>query len=112
MNFTVDRATWYRGKRTGSQLLRSDGLQCCIGFVCQQSGISASRIRNIKAITERISTNRLPDWMQVVGLSSSTKNPDLYACYEINDDTELEDDVRENRLQEIFARHGDTITFV
>ncbi len=113
MDFVVDRKTWYRGKGgEESKLLRADGTRCCIGFVGQQCGIADIKLRGIAEVHGTSEDSRVaeswPTWIQ----DDSGVNDDIADAYAINDDEELSDVVREDKLSKLFAKHGDTIRFV
>lgn len=114
MKFTIDRKTWYRGQgHHGSQLLREDGMRCCIGQVGQQCQIPDEAMfqkasihgwnfeTGAKVIKVR---GAWPKWM---------KNEDqISECYLINDDTALDDAQREKDLIAQFASRGDELEFI
>ncbi len=112
MDFVVDRKMWFRGKgRDESKLLRADGMRCCIGFVGQQCGVPDSSMLQHSDIQTMCNlgkdVTRFPAWM-----SNKEINFEIGLAYECNDDNEISNEVRENQLSELFAKHGDTITFV
>ncbi|SRR6266404_7023628 len=112
MDFVVDRKTWFRGKGSDeSRLLRADGMRCCIGFVGQQCGVPDSSMlqhSDIQAMRNAgKDVTRFPYWM-----SNKEINFEIGKAYEFNDDEEISNEERENRLSDLFAKHGDTITFV
>jgi hypothetical protein len=105
MKYTVDRRTWYRGHSVGSRLLRDDGGKCCIGFVGQQCGISNAELFDMQ-VAYGVPSKLWPTWM------TDESSADIWHAYHTNDDENITDEVREVRLQTIFARHGDEIEFV
>jgi hypothetical protein len=107
MHFIVKRSSWYRGHGSDpSRLLREDGQRCCIGFVGQQCGVSDDIVRGIAQVTDIADLNnqeKFPAWMQM--------NSKVGEAYETNDDSCIDDRLREATLKEIFAENGDSISF-
>jgi hypothetical protein len=107
MKFTVYRKTWLHGKGgTDSELLRADGMRCCIGFVGQQCGVPDEAMMGICTVDEIKGSARLlfPVWIQ--------NDPDIGEAYSTNDSPGFSDPEREAELKEIFASHGDEIEFM
>ncbi len=120
MKFIVDRQTWHRGKgEQDSYLLRRDGMRCCIGFVAQQCGvpdeqllanpaIHHSKVYAGPLIIDAQHLELLPKWMSLGDHTS----PPLAAAYATNDEPNISDEDREQKLQSIFTRNGDEIEFI
>lgn len=108
--YIVDRDTWYRGKgRNSSFLLTREGQRCCIGFVGKQCGVPDKDMVGVGGVRGVPGRHSWPTWFDA-GVRLSTMS-DLYRAYEINDDMDITDEIREARLQELFQKHGDTIIF-
>lgn len=108
MKFIVDRKTWYRGKgNIESKLLRNDGMRCCIGFVGKQCGIDDSLLLGHAAAFQAPTTDKWPIWFKVGNLAYP-----LATAYQINDDPDIRDVTREEKLALLFAENGDEIEFV
>lgn len=109
MKYVVDRKKWYRGKGSRySQLLRTDGMRCCIGFVGQQCGIGDRDLLGRLGAVNAPST-LWPKWFFVRHASSAR---DLILAYNLNDRRRMSDADREAALKALFAKHGDELEFV
>lgn len=113
--FVVNRAKWLRGEWDNSFLLESEsGRMCCLGFVGEQRGLPR----------EVLNDTPDPAWLMegdagpVEGMlvTFQGEKPKLTALSDraiaINDDDEIDDEVRERLLSDLFAEHGYAITFV
>jgi hypothetical protein len=127
MEFTVERAKWYRGKGSfGSKLKRSeDGMMCCVGFRCQAAGIPEDAYLDRGTV---LSLVLRPDDQRRLTEEERLKLPQGYfepmvdatlppastigQIYSDNDDQLLSDTQREERLKWEFAKLGDTVIFV
>ncbi len=116
--FVVDRKMWYRGKGSDtSRLLNAEGQRCCIGFVGQQCNIADEYMLNLPDIDsaheEHSVKDQFPAWMhgdkrsRLLGYESTA----IFTAYHINDDTEIPDNEREEKLKQVFAEFGDEIEF-
>lgn len=54
---------------------------------------------------------KFPEWMQVP-TTALEPSPAIYRAYSVNDDPNISDAVREEKLKEIFLSQGDEIEFV
>lgn len=120
MKYIVKRSEWYRGHTWGTQLLRADGLKCCIGFVGQQCGISDEDLRGRGTVSFSLykstfnpspSFEKFPEWMRPRDTFVDRSLP-IGEAYTTNDDPGISDEVREARLKEIFQSQGDEIEFI
>lgn len=111
MKFTVERATWMRGAGT-STLLSTGGCRCCLGFVAKQCGISDAYLLRKATPPSLSKENRklLPQWLFTE--DSFFSSEDGLNAMEINDSYVYSDAEREEKLKEIFTKHGDEIEFI
>lgn len=123
MNFTVIRSKWYRGKGADdSKLLNKHGMSCCLGFVGSACGISDLELEDEPSPEDTRynsddAASKWPEWMfgNITFTGAKLPNadsPDCRLAMAINDNPYINDDVRESKLIELFAKHGDTLTFV
>jgi hypothetical protein len=109
MKFTIDRGTWWRGKDVpGSELVRYDGMKCCIGFVGEQCGVQTPHMLAVGGISGIVSLKekeKFPEWMH-------DDSEEVFRAYEANDNLALNDGDREIQLKKIFEANGDEIEFV
>lgn len=105
--FVVKRSTWFRGKgHVVSALLRSDNKMCCVGFLCIAAGATSSQILNKKCISRHIGLD-----MEYFTESSGASSNIALKIYEINDNMDLTDEQREEKLTELFKSIGIEIKF-
>ncbi len=114
MKFTVDRATWWRGKMSESYLLRHDGNKCCIGFCAIQGGATEDMILERYAIGSQAGKPALCDTLRGSGLVEPGKgeSPWISEAYDLNDAYGITEDERESQLIALFARQGHEIEFI
>lgn len=127
-HYTINRKTWYRGRSGGgSSLLRSDGMRCCIGQIGEQIGIPDKFLLNVPVILAKQGNDavysipdeertKFPEWMRS---ENDLDGKGIWACYRTNDQAHgdngagyMSEELRESRLIEAFASHGDTLEFV
>lgn len=114
--FTIDRKTWLRGDcyaqfGTESALLSAQGERCCVGFFAHETfGFRDQDLLGVSYL-ESVVLN--------LNLDSDTKaefcarvNEPLGRIYDVNDDMEINDFVREARLTKLFAKIGYRPVFV
>ena len=109
----VNRATWYRGEPTGSQLLREDGRMCCVGFMCSFAGLKGRHIKGCATVGAlppayvgergRVQRDNLPPIVATLAeLEHSVECWDNgtpgHTLYRINDSSRIGDETREARL--------------
>lgn len=125
MEFVVDRSKWRcggngphsAGKGTAS-LLNIEGYQCCMGFVCEQLGVSRKELLGVLLPSNLTWFHKVPheiflgdkktlrfyDWNCPAHLQS-------YA-FTINDNPDLTKEEREAKLIQAFHEFGHTLKFV
>lgn len=103
--YTIVRSKWLRGERE-SFLLREDGKMCCLGQICEQAGISKSRLLNREFPWSLRKRSDVPPWMLENNIGH------VRAMTMTNDMIEIDDEVREERLKELANRLGVTLEFV
>jgi hypothetical protein len=114
--FTVRRDTWLRGGEDGS-LRAEDGKMCCLGFLCLAYGATRKAIEDLGMPADVAGGSRkLPRWLRedIYKISESApmvKNS-VYVIAEINDDKDIDDETRERKLAEEFAKHKLSVKFV
>jgi hypothetical protein len=122
MKLIIERDKWLRGEgMICSRLLRkSDGKKCCLGFYALQCGADPNDIRGVATPTwinapsrtalreshgswlfDDVATNMLPN---------TSKSCELLMI--INDDENLEDSEREQKIAAIFAEYEVEVKFV
>lgn len=103
---------WYRGKGSDdSALLRpEDGLSCCLGFYGTACGIEEMTMLNA-SYPDEADISKWPEWIQPSTMAKCHSD-DCELAMEINDDPKITDIEREAKLTELFAKHGDVVTFI
>lgn len=114
MKFVIDRSKWrcgHDGKhklgKGDTLLLNFDGYMCCLGQICEQSGIPKNTLigvnfpSNLFYHTEKIS------WL----LRSSHKYPYLEFTT-VNDNITITNEEREEKIKHIAAKYGHEVEFI
>ena len=114
----IERDRWCRGGGDDTALLVADGprrgTMCCLGFFGQACGIEASSLLNKKA-PGSVHSAAWPEWLVQrrdgetgVYQQNTQVGTDLVG---FNDSESVDDQERESRITEIFAKHGVTVEF-
>ena len=114
MKYTIRRSNWHRGKGgPGSSLLGVDGMQCCLGFVCEQTGVSRKDLLRVPTPSSLKAIGKLPRDLDFLVRGKDFLNSALSHNAMILNDRIVTDDVtRENRLTALFKPHGIELEFV
>lgn len=110
-SFTVDRATWLRGGVNSYLLDRDTGRMCCLGHYARAAGATESDIRQ-HATPYRACRYGSVVLDPLVDLDGPTNSALAHEAMGFNDDSTIDDDVREARLIALFAEHGIEMRFV
>lgn len=114
--FTVSRKTWIRGGWPDTALLTPEGYMCCLGFFCNQAGVSEDRLKCREPHELEVEVEGLTQRKPTVGVSIKYgplyRNTDLaYDAMQINDNGNISAEEREDKLTKLFSEHGFTIIF-
>jgi hypothetical protein len=119
MKFTIDRSKWLRGEGSyASKLLRgSDGKMCCLGQLGLACGLTAEEITNKGSPYQVGGISARETWSRQVkeaGLlfTIDDMSPYCFELMEVNDETDANDDYREGRLTDLFAKMGIEVEFI
>ena len=111
----VDRTKWFRGHGIeNSQLLRSDGRMCCLGFACLAAGLSPEQIGESQSPGP---VYRVEKWPETL-LSLIDKNEDHcnskigYRLMTLNDDMLIDDNSRETHIRQEGEEAGIEFEFI
>lgn len=111
MRFIIDRATWRNAKHgTGTVSLKNEeGYKCCLGFICEQSGITdiCNRI-NPESLSQK-DTKKVP--FLVMGVKIGRHTDLSNEAMTINDSYFCSNEEREEKLKVLFAKYGIIIEF-
>lgn len=112
--FTVKRSDWYRGRgASGSRLLRTDGMMCCMGFYAEACGIPPERLVGQSSLSQIKELRGLEDEVVCGGkISRPGFDSTRESLYVVNDSSTIPDDEREARLTHLLAERGVTVHFV
>ena len=108
MKFTVNRKTWYRGKK-GSSLLRPDGMMCCLGHLSIACGISSDMILNLAMPYDM--EHCYPEEYEKMPEKLKPAHVAQGELASINDNYGMSDEERERRLTTGFADHDIEVEF-
>jgi hypothetical protein len=94
----IDRRKWYRGDYGSALLVVPGNKMCCIGFLALKLGCTRSNIESVNILSE-VPVSKALDF-------ASKYKTSLKKAYNINDNTKIEDDIREKRLIVVGKRMG------
>lgn len=116
----IDRSIWSTGTHGKgiTQLLNDHGYKCCLGFECLRLGCMEDEIRNEGDPCEVLKPlTNLNDFNE-----GYNENGDYFSeCYssefairamKINDDENIDDEIREDKISEHFKKVGITVEFI
>ena len=109
--FTVQRTRWLRGKGTDcSALQRGNGYKCCLGFCLQQLGVDGI----LNSPEPEDTGMEIPIFTMADIFNDGTIINTALSdrAMDINDDPNIDDHTREEKIKRLFEKHGLTITFV
>jgi hypothetical protein len=114
LDVKINRRGWLKGEGSdASKLLReSDGLRCCIGFAASAAGFGDHTLWD-KCTLEEFWAG--PGGFRGTGFASldDLYDPTIYhELYETNDDRDIPDDMREEKVALLGRQVGIKFTFV
>ena len=127
MKLVIDRKTWRRGPQDEqiklddpTALLCKDGAKCCLGFYALQCGLTKEQIYGIGEPGQIPMNEDDADsyWLKLVKFydddyTSGLANTSLAAeAMDINDDPNLTEEEREQKLIKIFSKKDIEVKFV
>ena len=122
MRFEVKRSEWLAGKHTGefeSMLYNPEcEKRCCLGFFANAAGFSDEQINGIGRPQELNGVQyegKFDGLVYQESESSEYTNYDTDVCaavMKVNDDSDMPNKAREERLTELFSQIGHEIVFV
>lgn len=125
--FTVDRRRWLRGEGDG-KLRDEEGNRCCIGFYAGACGYKADKLNGVCTLDELVS-EKDDNFFSIRGYDSDLIFKDYPKAlrkayesvqmgedffknlYEINDDDDIRDKEREEKIKKIFKSRGIKVIF-
>ena len=114
MQFVVYRNNWRHGgcnhqKHGFTSLLNNKGYRCCLGFVCQQLGVSDEGLMDIG--TPRCINDNEQNLLKGVLFFYGLNNMLAFNAVIENDNKHLSNSERERRLTALFKEHGHELVF-
>lgn len=111
--FYVSRKNWLRGKGCkNSYLLHpTNGSMCCLGFFCNQLGVPKEDLKRLKEPQQLLEKKGWEDIPYLMNIHSENQKQLTITAMVINDDDFIEDDIREEKLIELFASEGIELEF-
>lgn len=111
--FVVKRSLWCRGKGSDySRLLCENGKMCCLGFFAKACGKTDAEIFNKPALSdagmcieEALLIKHDSEWID------AARGEHSVFLYGVNDNRNISEKARENRITELFALAGVDVTF-
>jgi len=114
--FTVKRKKWARGGQNGeAALLNRQGCMCCLGFAANQ--ISRIPKKQLADEGEPCNVYKASSFLTIAERNEDCEldivNNDLsHKAIVINDDEDISDRLREEKLKKLFRKHGVLVKFV
>jgi len=106
MKLVIDRAKWCRGGENTSLIRSEDGCMCCLGFFGLACGVPGKLMID-KAGPASAKHSGWPEWLN----DGETMLTAKHLLLEANDESSINDSEREQRITEIFAKHGVEVEF-
>lgn len=114
MNVIIDRKSWKRGVNNNVFLRDDFGMQCCLGFamkqICGLSNEDINGVANPEELELHLQKNS-PFIFYDRKISTYCNTKLTIDAIEINDNTSLDEDYREQLLTELFTKNEIDITF-
>jgi len=116
--YTINRQTWLRGVEENALLLNSNGMMCCLGQVCLQSGITSDKLLDVETpygLTGVIEDHDLIPYKLLASNDEDTYYSDstfARTAMTINDNEEMHELERETKLTQLFKENGIELEFV
>ena len=118
MKLVIERSKWYRGKGdkdsrllvTKSLVPEDNGKMCCLGFCALMLGVPKEYIENVGMPMRRFLEFGVPEWFGTNVFDKDRQELYDFAC--TNDDTTLDEEYREARITELFAKKDIQVEFV
>jgi len=118
MDFTVQRSRWLRGTRSGKLRDSLTGHMCCLGFVCQELGVSDKDMTEKQMPTDLYSAAKT----KVVGVLLKAQPEGAYyehllaswvnKAASVNDNIVISEEDREETLINLFGANDHKLTFI
>ena len=111
----IKKSEWATPDKVKSIKLKdSDGMKCCLGFVCEQLGYTdiadlflvEDVARNVGEHLENFTSDSIYHCGTIVDSEFST------SCVYINDDEEITNAERQKQLKKIFKENGHKLRFI
>jgi len=118
MKFTVERSRWLRGGKDSCLLSREKNKMCCLGFVCKHLGMSDEDIElaqmpsSLKLTLRKKLEGILLRKVAYFGSNWHIDTRWAQEAAEINDNMDIQDDLRERSLTDLFGVNGHELIFV
>ncbi len=110
----IDRKIWLRGREAfkNSQLLRNDNKRCCVGIYLGQCGVKDKFLKG-QDYAIGVPASKLPDeakWL--IDFSDYLNSDDAHRLYQINDQPEMSEKMREYLVKRKFKKYGIAVEFI
>lgn len=119
VSFDIDREFWFRGNpvrpnKHSSSLLDSDeGTLCCLGFYSLACGYKREEILNVSWPSELPRNHPMQDKIEwLINPEDDFGDMPEHIIGNINDNTKLSGEEREQAIKNSFANQGITVNFV
>lgn len=108
----VDRERWLTPDVEEESYLCSpdSGRMCCLGFACEQAGVSESYMEGRKMPPDLFYDGFKVEQLVTVDGRNSSEFARLAA--DINDDINISNEEREEQLKRLFSRYGYELVFI
>lgn len=110
MTFTVQRHCWRRGVDDDDTLLFDGDNYCVFGFYGLGMGLDDEQLIGAQGPMD-LPYQNWPKWIRPEN-EKDFHSSAVEQIIKVNDDALLTDAEREAKLTELFAKHGDMVTFI
>ena len=120
----IDRRKWARGILGGPSALRNNsGNMCCLGFDAKACGFGPKSLKDAgtpeyilsggSTLTAKTIVKRIPHLVEITGCDEQISDISFtIKAIEINDDDDITEAARENKLAELFGEQDIVLEFI
>lgn len=109
---TIDRQRWIRGTESASCLASPEGALCAIGHYLYAHGVPLADMMGVRCPADVIGIADIPGAQAVLEAACNGVSDLAGKIMGINDASTFADDVREQRLADLFTELDTIVTFI
>lgn len=108
-SFVINRGEWLRGSLNSLLLCEGSKKMCCLGIYLKSCGIEDSVLAGAGSPIDIFKAAPLPRWL--ISENKEWNSRLVSSLIDANDDEHASEAQREERIIELFAKEGITVTF-